>query len=131
MEKQEKTCPLCRNHCTEDATECEKGQEYFREEKEGAGGQPHHSRGFRGHGDHGHGHSHGEHEYGHGPHHGYSGKIPRDSLTGLFMRCGHHLRSCLHEGKNTEEIVFGCLSDEEKSELKEIITKILRSRKRT
>lgn len=30
--EQKKTCPICHNHCTEDATECEKGQEFFGKE---------------------------------------------------------------------------------------------------
>lgn len=140
--EQKKTCPICHNHCTEDATECEKGQEFFREGNKAD--QPHHhSREFEGHGEHGRGHHHGGHgehghghhhegrgEHGHGHHHGGSEKIPRDSLTGLFMRCSYHLRNCLHGGNDSEAEIFGCLSDAEKAELKGILTKMVRAGKK-
>lgn len=121
MSNQKKTCPICPNHCAEDALHCEKGKSYFR------GGQgDNRQQGHFHKGRHGGRHEHG-HEPSHGKPHGYfDNHFSEDGLPGVFMQCGHHLFRCLHEGMDDKEMFYG-LSDSEKEELKGLLTKLLDS----
>lgn len=53
--------------------------------------------------------------------------FPADSLTSLLMQSNHGLFTCLYMGSEIEDVVFSGLTDQERTELKEILKKLIAS----
>ena len=116
-----KNCPLCPNHCPAITLGCEKGQAYFngtdRNEQYGQ-----HAHGFHGSDRH-RNRSHGPHHRVH--HDEFENIVPRDSLAGLFMQCGHQVFHSLHNHSENADMAFAALSDSEKEEFRKLLIKTI------
>lgn len=112
MEQKQERCPICENHCTKGAEQCERGQAFFQHGNSDMPGNHH-----------GHGPHHGEH---HRPHHGRCEDNPSmDGLSSLFMQCGHHIFRYSHERGDRGDEPFANLSDAERTELERLLKKLL------
>lgn len=81
-----------------------------------------------------HHHHHHDHPHHHGAHGGKGGKCLRhkfapDSLTGLVFQLGHKLHHS-DESDLEDEKLFAALSPEEKTELQQILAKLVASWKK-
>lgn len=118
MENRTQTCQLCHNHCSIDALGCGKGKAYF--QNGNSQGQQHgHFHGFK---------SYDKHEQRHHSskkHEHFENCAPLDSIGRLLMQSGHYLFRYSHENQGINETLFSCFTDAEKSELKELLTKLI------